>query len=147
MPISAYLENPKRWNIGLIQRFMLIIGPLSSVYDFLTFGALLWLFHGWTHHALFHTGWFIESLATQTSAVMVIRTVGRPWKSRPSTALVASVSAAVAVGILLPYSLVAGTLGFVAPPPAFFAFLLVATLTYLALVEVVKRRFYRRYAV
>ncbi len=142
-----YLENPKRWNIGLIQRFMLIIGPLSSVYDFLTFGALLWLFHGWTNHALFHTGWFVESLATQTSVIMVIRTVGRPWKSRPSTALVASVSAAVAVGILLPYSPVAGTLGFVAPPLAFFPFLLVATLTYLALVEVVKRRFYRRYAV
>jgi Mg2+-importing ATPase len=140
---DTYLQNPKRWQIGFIQKFMLIVGPISSIYDFLTFGALLWLFN--SSEKLFHTGWFVESLATQTLVIMVIRTSGLPWKSRPSTALIASVVGAVLVAIALPYSPLAPTLGFVAPPPTFYAFLVVAVATYLALVEVVKRRFYRRY--
>jgi Mg2+-importing ATPase len=140
---DAYLQNPKRWQIGFIQKFMLIVGPISSIYDFLTFGVLLWLFN--SSEKLFHTGWFVESLATQTLVIMVIRTSGPPWKSRPSNALIGSVMTAVLVAIALPYSPFASTLGFVAPPPAFYAFLIVAVATYLALVEVVKRLFYRRY--
>jgi magnesium-transporting ATPase (P-type) len=73
----ALLHRPKRWQIGFIrQEFMMIIGPISSIYDFLTFGVLLWVFHASTNAPLFHTGWFVESLATQTLVVFVIRTAG-----------------------------------------------------------------------
>jgi P-type Mg2+ transporter len=139
-----YLQNPKRWNIRFIQRFMLVVGPISSIYDFLTFGALLWIFH--SSAQLFHTGWFAESLATQTLVILVIRTSASPWRSRPSKALVATILAAVAVAFILPFSPVAHTLGFVPLPPGFFAFLLGAVVTYLALVETVKRWFYRHFA-
>ncbi len=88
----ALLRRPKRWQIGFIRQFMMIIGPISSIYDFLTFGVLLWVFHASTNAPLFHTGWFVESLATQTLVVFVIRTAGNPLKSRPSRPLLISVS-------------------------------------------------------
>jgi len=139
---DSYLENPKRWNIRYIQRFMLVIGPVSSLYDFLTFGAMLWLFH--SSEALFHTGWFVESLATQTLVILVIRTTGAPWRSRPSNALLTSVLAAVGVGVILPFTPIGNRLGFVPLPPAFFPFLVLVVITYLVLVELIKQRFYRR---
>ena len=74
--------GPKRWRIAFIRQFMMIIGPISSIYDFLTFAVLLWVFHASTNAPLFHTGWFVESLATQTLVVFVIRTAGNPLKSR-----------------------------------------------------------------
>ena len=74
----ALVHRPKRWQIGFIRQFMMIIGPISSIYDFLTFGVLLWVFHASTNASLFHTGWFVESLATQTLVVFVIRTAGEP---------------------------------------------------------------------
>jgi Mg2+-importing ATPase len=89
---------------------------------------------------LFHTGWFVESLATQTLVIFVIRTAGRPWRDRPSVALTASTLIIVAAGILLPFSPLGGDLGFVTVPPEFLVFLAAATATYLALVELVKRR-------
>jgi Mg2+-importing ATPase len=139
---DADLQNPRRWNVGFIQRFMLLFGPASSLYDFLTFGAMLWLFHA--SAALFHTGWFVESLATQTLVILVIRTSGPPWRSRPSRALLSSVLGCVGLAVVLPYTPAATWLGFVPPPPAFFAFLLGVVVTYLAQVEGVKRLFYRR---
>ena len=140
---ATYMVKPKRWNIGFIRRFMLLIGPLSSLYDFATFGVMLWVFHA--DPALFRTGWFVESLATQTLVIFVIRTADRPWASRPSRALGWGVAASVAVGALLPFTSLASWLGFVPLPPLFFAFLLFMIVTYLGLVEVVKRWFYRRY--
>ena len=136
---AAQLAAPRRWRIGLIRRFMLGVGPISSLYDFLTFYALL----AWLHAspAEFHTGWFVESLATQTLVLFVIRTAGNPLRSRPGNALIASVVAAVAVGLVIPMTPLATDLGFVPLPPAFFAFLAAATVTYLILVELVKRRF------
>ena len=83
---------------------MMIIGPISSIYDFLTFGVLLWVFHASTNAPLFHTGWFVESLATQTLVVFVIRTAGNPFKSRPSWPLLIAVLAVVAVATGLPYT-------------------------------------------
>src|SRR5207249_3561217 len=77
-----FVEHPQRWNIKLIRNFMLGIGPISSIYDFLTFFALLRVFRA--SEALFHTGWFVESLATQTLVLFVIRTAGNPFRSRPS---------------------------------------------------------------
>jgi P-type Mg2+ transporter len=140
---ATYMVKPKRWNVGFIRRYMLLIGPLSSLYDFLTFAVMLGVFHAGP--ALFHTGWFVESLATQALVIFVIRTADRPWASRPSRALAAGVAACVAVGALLPFTPLAPWLGFTPLPPVFFAFLLFMVVTYLGLVEVVKRWFYRRY--
>ncbi|TAN25202.1 MAG: magnesium-translocating P-type ATPase [Castellaniella sp.] len=136
---ASQLAAPRRWSIGLIRRFMLGVGPISSLYDFLTFYALLVWLHA--SPAEFHTGWFVESLATQTLVLFVIRTAGNPLRSRPSNGLIASVVAAVVVGLVIPATPLAADLGFVPLPPAFFVFLLAATATYLVLVELVKRRF------
>jgi Mg2+-importing ATPase len=87
----ALLHRPKRWQIAFIRQFMMIIGPISSIYDFLTFGVLLWVFHASSSAMLFHTGWFVESLATQTLVVFVIRTAASPLKSRPSRPLLIGV--------------------------------------------------------
>ena len=132
------LRRPVRWNAAMIRAFMLTVGPISSLFDFLTFYVLLrWLD---ASAPVFHTGWFVESLATQTLVLFVIRTAGNPLRSRPSTPLVVSVLAVVAAGALLPFTPLAVALGFVALPPAYFAFLLAAVATYLAIVEAVKRR-------
>jgi len=140
---STYMLKPKRWNVAFIRRYMLLIGPLSSLYDFVTFAVMLGVFHA--HPPLFRTGWFVESLATQTLVIFVIRTAGRPWASRPSRALGWGVGACVAAGALLPFTPLAPWLGFTPLPPLFFAFLLATVVTYLGLVEIVKRWFYRRY--
>jgi Mg2+-importing ATPase len=140
----AMVQIPRRWDIRVIRDFMLAIGPISSLFDFLTFGALLWLFEA--GEALFHTGWFVESLATQTLVIFVIRTAGTPLTSRPSGALTATTLGVVLAGMLLPFTPLAAPLGFVPLPAAFFGFLAIATLTYLALVEAVKRRVLKRFA-
>ena len=138
----SYISRPQRWDMGLIRDFMLFIGPVSSVFDFLTFYVLLRVLHA--TETLFHTGWFVESLATQTLVLFVIRTMGNPFKSRPSAPLAVTTIAVVVFGLLLPATPLAPTLGFAMPPRAYFAFLVIAILTYLALVEVVKRRLARR---
>ena len=135
------VATPQRWDVGLIQRFMVGIGPISSLYDFLTFAVLLGVFGA--SAALFHTGWFVESLATQTLVLFVIRTTGNPLRSRPSLPLALTTLTVVLVAIALPFSPLAEVLGFVPLPAGFFAFLAGATLTYLLLVEVVKRRLFR----
>jgi Mg2+-importing ATPase len=139
---AEYLRTPQRWNIKLIRNFMLLIGPISSLYDFLTFYVLLHFFKA--SETLFHTGWFVESLATQTLVLFVIRTMRSPWRSRPSRALAATTLAIVLVGLVLPFSPLAGPLGFRALPWGYFGFLAVATATYLGLVEVAKRHLFQR---
>ncbi len=137
----ALMQKPHQWDVNFIRDFMLVIGPISSLYDFLTFFVLLKVFYA--GQELFHTGWFVESLATQTLVVFVIRTVGSPLRSRPSVALTASVLTVVAVAFALPFTALAKPLGFTAPPAGFMVFVLIAVVTYLALVEFVKRIFYR----
>jgi len=139
---ETYLEKPQRWDINLIRNFMVFIGPISSIFDFLTFYVLLHVFHA--SEAEFHTGWFVESLATQTLVLFVIRTAKNPFRSRPSGPLIATCLAAVAVGIYLPFSPLAGVLGFTPLPAKYFAFVAVATGVYLLLVEAAKRRLLRR---
>ena len=138
---EAYVARPQRWDISIIRRFMLFIGPISSLFDFCTFAALLGLFH--FGRPAFHTGWFIESLATQVLVLFVIRTMGRPWKNRPSLALTATALAAVAVGLVLPWSPLAPLLGFVPLPPAYLGFMALIVVTYLVVVELLKRRLLR----
>ncbi len=134
----SYIRKPQRWNIGVIRDFMLWVGPVSSVYDFLTFFVLLKVFHA--SEAFFHTGWFVESLATQTLVLFVIRTAGNPLRSRPSGALTATTISVVLVGVFLPFSPAAAALGFVPLPGSFFLFLLAVVGSYLFVVELVKRR-------
>ena len=142
----ALLHRPKRWQIGFIRQFMMIIGPISSIYDFLTFGILLWVFHASTNERLFHTGWFVESLATQTLVVFVIRTAGNPFKSRPGRLLLISVLAVVAIAVVLPYTPVGSLLQFTPLPVSLLAAFAFLAVTYLLLVQVVKSWFYRRHA-
>ena len=139
----SFIGKPRRWDISMIRNFMLIIGPISSLFDFLTFYVLLSLFHA--SQEFFHTGWFVESLATQTLVLLVIRTTGNPLRSKPSLALVATVIAVVLIGALLPVTPLAPRLGFTPLPITFFVFLVAATATYLVLVELVKRPIVRRY--
>jgi Mg2+-importing ATPase len=139
-------QRPKRWQIGFIRQFMMIIGPISSIYDFLTFSVLLWVFHASTNEALFHTGWFVESLATQTLVVFVIRTAANPLKSRPSHPLLISVLAVVAVAIVLPYTPLGTLLRFTPLPVSLLATIVILAVTYLFLVQAVKSWFYRRHA-
>jgi P-type Mg2+ transporter len=141
---ETYLRKPQHWDIHLIRNFMVYIGPISSIFDFLTFYVLLHFFR--TTEAQFHTGWFVESLATQTLVLFVIRTAKNPLVSRPSNPLIATCLAAVAVGIYLPFSPLAGMLGFTSLPARYFAFLAVATGAYLLLVEFAKQRLLRQAA-
>jgi Mg2+-importing ATPase len=133
---ASFIQKPHRWDIRLIRNFMLVIGPISSIYDFLTFYVMLTVFHA--NDTLFHTGWFVESLATQTLVLFVIRTAGNPLRSRPSRPLTVTTLLIVLVGVALPFSPVAGALGFVPLPAGYFLFLVVATITYLLLVQVGK---------
>ncbi len=138
---GASMRTPQRWDIGLIRDFMLYIGPLSSLFDFLTFYVLLKVFHA--SETLFHTGWFVESLATQTLVLFVIRTANDLLKSRPSLPLTLTTCLVVLLGLALPFLPIARPLGFTPLPTDYFVFLVGMTLTYLALVEMVKRHLLR----
>lgn len=133
-----YLRKPKKWSVGLIRRYMFGMGMVSSVFDFLTFGLLLWVFHA--GEKLFRTGWFIESLATQTLVILVIRTRNAPWRSRPSKGLIYSVTGCVIIGGLLPFTPLATLLGFVKPPLTLLGTIGMMTVVYLAVAEWMKRR-------
>ncbi len=140
---ASHIKKPQHWDIGLLRRFMIFIGPISSIFDFLTFFLLLRVFQA--GDVLFHTGWFVESLATQTLVLFIIRTAGNPLRSRPSPPLAITTLVIVAIGILLPYTPLAGLLGFKPLPPLYFLFLAGMVVIYLLLVELVKRRLMRRY--
>ena len=140
-----FLRKPQHWDIGLIHKFMVFMGPISSVFDFLTFYVLLRFFHA--SQTLFHTGWFIESLATQTLVIFIIRTTRNPMQSRPSFPLTLTTLMIVAVGVLLPFSPLSAVLGFVPLPDSYFAYLTAATIIYLLLVECGKRVLIGRTAV
>ena len=135
---ESYIVKPRRWDISLIRNFMLIIGPISSIFDFLTFFVMLNIFKA--TEVMFHTGWFVESLATQTLVLFIIRTAGNPFKSRPSRPLTITTLAIVLFGVLLPITPLAGVLGFTPLPPAYFLFLVLATGIYLLLVQLAKQR-------
>ena len=137
------LERPSQWDMAFIRRFMMFFGPISSLFDFMTFGVMLWVFHAGAD--LFHTGWFVESLSTQSLVVFLIRTRRVPFfRSRPSNALLATTLGVVAVGASLPYTPFAHFLGFVPLPPLFFGILVAMVLTYLGLIELGKVLFFGR---
>jgi Mg2+-importing ATPase len=135
---ESFMHKPRKWDIGMIRNFMLVIGPISSIYDFITFAVMIFVFHA--NEMVFHTGWFVESLATQTLVLFIIRTIGNPLKSRPSRPLAITTLLVVLIALVLPISPLAATLGFTPLPLGYFLFLIVATGTYLLLVQAAKRR-------
>ena len=137
------LAQPRHWDIKFIRNFMLVLGSVSSIFDFLTFGLLLWVFNA--TETLFQTGWFMESLATQVLVIFVIRTRGSPLRSRPNPLLAGTSLIVAAVGVLLPYTAIGRWFGFVPLPLTFLAALGAMVVCYLVLAEVVKRWFYRRF--
>ena len=139
---AEQLEKPAHWDIRMIRRFMLFFGPISSLFDFATFGIMLGVFDA--HAPLFRSGWFVESLATQSLVIFAIRTRRVPFfRSRASKPLTLTTLLCVAVGAYLPFSPVAHVLGFRPLPAAFFGFLVGMVIVYLVLVEIGKTIFYR----
>jgi Mg2+-importing ATPase len=138
-----YLSTPQRWDMDFIRNFMLVFGPVSSFFDFLTFCIMLKIFDA--QAPLFHTGWFIESIATQVLVIFIIRTRRNPLLSRPHPWLLACALLTVAVATLLPFTPAAAQLGFVAPPPFFFVILAGLLLCYLLAAESMKQWFFRRF--
>jgi Mg2+-importing ATPase len=137
------LERPAQWDIRLIRRFMIFFGPISSVFDFMTFGVMFFVFHA--RGSLFQTAWFTESLATQSLVIFAIRTRRVPFfRSRPGLALAAGTIASVAVGLALPFTPLARWFGFTPLPLGFLAILAVMVVIYLVLVELGKSFFYGR---
>ena len=140
---ADYMKIPRRWDMHFVQQFMAFFGPVSSVFDYLTFGVMLFVFHA--PPALFQTAWFLESISTQSLVIFVIRTRHTPfWKSHASKPLIFSTLAVVIVPMLLPFTTIGKLLGLVIPPPTFYLVLAVFIITYLALVETLKHFFYRR---
>jgi Mg2+-importing ATPase len=142
---EEYIEKPKRLDISYIRRFMVIMGPVSSIFDFLTFFLMLVVFKAAV--PVFQTAWFVESLSTQTLVVFLLRTRKTPfYKSKPGRFLLISSLSVVAVAFALPYTPLGAVFNF-SPPPATFYLALVGLITgYLFLVEVVKKWFLKRYA-
>jgi len=135
------LRAPAHWNIEFIRRFMVTFGPISSLFDFVTFGLMIGVLHAGSIE--FRTGWFIESLATQTLIIFAIRTHRVPfWRSRPGPVLTAAAAITVATGVALTVSPLSARLGFTPLPWQFFLALAVLTIAYLTLVEAAKRIFY-----
>jgi len=142
---EEYVEKPKRWDITFIRRFMVSLGPVSSVFDFLTFFIMLLIFNA--TEPLFQTAWFLESLCTQTIVIFVIRTRRSPfYKSKPGKYLVLSSLVVVGFALVLPFTPLGSLFGFVQPPPAFFLILAGLVGAYLVLANLVKDWFYRRHA-
>ena len=143
---ADWLAKPRQWDIGKILRFILFIGPISSIFDYATFFVMLQVFDWWHSPALFHTGWFVESLFTQTLIIHVIRTNKIPFiESWASWPLMLTSVLIVAAGIGLTVSPLAGALGFVPLPPRYWLFLTVIMLGYAVLTQLVKAWFAGRF--
>jgi P-type Mg2+ transporter len=145
---EATLQSPQRWEIEHISRFMLFMGPVSSVFDCATFALMAWGFHAITpdQQSLFHTGWLVESLMSQTLIIHILRTGGLPFvDSQPSRALLASTVLVCGIGAYLPYSPLASALGLVALPWPYWPALTAILLAYLVSAHLVKRWFARRH--
>ena len=140
---AELLERPAQWDIRMIRRFMIFFGPISSIFDFATFGVMLFIFNA--RGSLFQTAWFTESLATQSLVIFAIRTRRVPFfRSRPGLALTAGTLGSVAVAVGLPFTPLAALLGFTALPAGFLAILGLMVVIYLALVEMGKNLFFKR---
>jgi len=143
---QTYLEKPRQWKIDRIRKFILWLGPVSSLFDYATFFLLLYIFNAWADPVLFRTGWFVESLFTQTLIVHIIRTDKIPFfQSRASWPLTFMTLLVCSFGAWLPYSPVADTLGLRPLPLLFWGYLAIFVLVYFVLTQFVKVRFIKKY--
>jgi len=141
-----YLQVPRKWDIGNITKFMLFIGPISSIFDYVTYFCMLYLFAAWDRPPLFQTGWFVESLLTQTLIIHIIRTAKVPFlESRASTPLITTTIVICAIGIALPYTVIGTSLGFVSLPPLYWPVVALILTSYGVLTHLVKTWFVRRW--
>jgi P-type Mg2+ transporter len=138
---SEITEKPEHWDMRFIRNFMLVLGPVSSIFDFLTFGLLLLVFHA--DEALFQTGWFIESLATQVLVIFVLRTRRNPLRTRPNPLLITTSVAVVVLAVVLPFTPLGAWFGFVPPSAAFLFAIGGLSVSYLLLAQGAKWAFYR----
>jgi len=143
-----YLAKPRKWELGNITRFMLFVGPISSIFDYATFATMLYVFHAWNNPALFQTGWFVESILTQTLVIHVIRTARIPFlQSWASPPLIVTTLAVCAAAIALPFTPLGATLGFVSLPGGYWPIIVGFLVAYAILATLVKTWFIRRWGV
>ena len=143
---EEFLASPRRWDISNIFKFMIFIGPISSIFDYATFAMMIYIFGAWTHPSLFQTGWFVESLLTQTLIIHIIRTAKIPFiESRASPALISTTIIICAVGIMLPSTWAGAALGFVPLPWLYWPLVGSMLLTYAVLTHLVKVWFIRKW--
>jgi Mg2+-importing ATPase len=140
---QVFIDHPHRFDVRFIRHFMLIFGPLSSIFDFLTFGVLIWVMRA--DQVLFHTGWFIESVLSAGVVVFTVRTQLRFWKSHPSRVMLGITALVATITLALPYTPIAGVLGFSPLPPAYLLTIFGIVGLYFISAELAKRWFYRKY--
>ena len=140
------LLKPRKWNFKNIKRFIVFFGPISSLFDYATFFVMLFVFHAWGNPALFHTGWFVESLLTQTLIVHIIRTSKIPFfKARASWPLIISTLSVISFGIYLPFSPFASAFKLVALPSLYFVLLFIGIILYFTITQLLKMWFIKKY--
>jgi Mg2+-importing ATPase len=137
---SELVERPRRWDMRFIGRFMIEFGLVSCAFDFLTFGALLWILHASAE--VFRTGWFVESLLTELVIALVVRTRRPFFQSRPGTVLLISTMILIPFTFAIPYAPYASVFGFVPLPPVLLVAIATITLLYVLATELLKRRFH-----
>ena len=143
---ADYLLTPRKWEIANLLRFMVFIGPISSIFDYATFFLMLHVFHAWRNPSLFQTGWFVESLLTQTLIIHIIRTAKIPFfQSRASLPLIATTVVICAIGAAIPYSWLGRMLGFQPLPGLYWPFIASFLAAYAVLTHLVKSWFIRRW--
>ncbi len=142
-----YMSKPRKWRIEGIKKYILCIGPISSIFDYTTYFMMIFIFNAWSNPALFQTGWFVESLLTQTLIIHVIRTNKIPFiQSKASTPLIITSLIIMSIGIWLPFSVFASHMGFVPLPSLYWPLLALTLLSYIVLTQVVKVWFVNKYA-
>ena len=143
---DEYVASPRKWDIGNIFKFMIFIGPISSIFDYATYGMMLFVFNAWNNPPLFQSGWFVESLLTQTLIIHIIRTAKIPFiESHASPALIATTIIICTIGMTLPFTWAGTALGFVPLPWAYWPLVAAMLLTYAILTHFVKVWFTRRW--
>jgi Mg2+-importing ATPase len=143
---ESYLTKPRQWNISNITRYIFFLGPVSSLFDYATFAIMLFAFNAWANPALFQTGWFVESLVSQTLIIHIIRTNKIPFiQSRASLPLTLSTFGIILLGAWLPFSPFASALGFVQLPALYWLYLGIFVLLYFVLATIVKTVFIHRF--
>jgi Mg2+-importing ATPase len=138
---EEYLDKPRKWDMGEIKKFMFILGPISSIFDYIIFAILIFGFKALDYPALFQTGWFVYSLVSQTLIVHIIRTNKIPFlQSRASLTMIITSILIILLGLYLPFSPLAPVLGMIAIPWQYFIFLFLVVISYAAIAQIIKSR-------